>query len=105
MERTENTSKRLWRKDGLSPLEINKHEDSGLVDIWLSREDQADPAMLAKARELSRQFAAEKWTAAVFFSGRQDLAEETSALLQYNRRRSAERTVQQRKARKQGERR
>ncbi|WP_325199549.1 hypothetical protein [Oscillibacter sp.] len=37
---------------------------------------------------------------AVFCSGQQDLAEETSALLLYNRRRSAERAVQQRKARK-----
>ena len=39
-------------------------------------------------------------TVAVFYSGSQDLAEETGALLRYNRRRSAERAVQREKKRK-----
>lgn len=84
-------------------MEINKHEDLGVVDIWLTRKDQADPAAQVKVRELSRQYQAENMTVAVFYSGQLDLEEETGALLRYNRRRSAERAVQQRKARKQRE--
>lgn len=84
-------------------MEINEHKDLGVIDIWLTRKDQTDPDAQAKVRELSRQYKAKKMTVAVFYSGQQDLAEETGALLRYNRRRSAERAVQQRKARKQRE--
>lgn len=81
-------------------MEINKHENSRLVDIWLTREEQTDPAAQTKMRELSRQYSVEKWTVAVFCSGQQDLVEETGALLRYNRRRSAEQAVQREKAQK-----
>ena len=81
-------------------MEINKHEDLGLVDIWLSREDQTSQEVQDRLRELYRRCKEEKYTVAVFCSGQQDLAEETSALLLYNRRRSAERAVQREKARK-----
>ena len=100
MKRAENTSKYPRRKDGILQLEINKHEDLGLVDIWLSREDQASQEVQERLREVYRRCAEEKYTVAVFCSGQQDLAEETSALLLYNCRRSAEQAVQQRKARK-----
>ena len=81
-------------------MEINKHEDLGLVDIWLSREDRTSQEVQDRLRELYRRCKAEKYTVAVFYSGQKDLAEETSALLRYNRRRSAERAVQREKARK-----
>lgn len=81
-------------------MEINPHQESKLVEVWLSREDQASQEVQERLREVYRRCAEEKYTVAVFCSGRQDLAEETSALLLYNRRRSAERAVQQRKARK-----
>lgn len=84
-------------------MEINKHEDLGVVDIWLTREDQMDSAAQARVRDLSRQYQAEKMTVAVFCSGQLDLEEETGALLRYNRRRLAEQAVQKRKARKQRE--
>ena len=82
-------------------MEVNKNEAIGVVDVWLTHEDQRDPATPEKIRELSRQYSAEKMTVAVFYSGQQDLAEETGALLRYNRRRSAERAVQREKKRKQ----
>nr|WP_325214111.1 hypothetical protein [uncultured Oscillibacter sp.] len=81
-------------------MEINPHQESKLVEVWLSREDQASQKVQERLREVYRRYAEEKYTVAVFCSGQQDLAEETSALLLYNRRRSAERAVQQRKARK-----
>ena len=72
-------------------MEVNKNEAIGVVDVWLTHEDQRDPATPEKIREISRQYSAEKMIVAVFYSGQQDLAEETGALLRYNRRRSAER--------------
>jgi len=81
-------------------LETNFHKESKLVDIWLSKEDQASQDVQERLQELYRRCAEEKYTVAVFCSGQQDLAEETSALLLYNRRRSAERAVQREKARK-----
>ena len=81
-------------------MEINFHKESKLVDVWLSKEDQTSQDVQERLRELYRRCAEEKYTVAVFCSGQQDLAEETSALLLYNCRRSAEQAVQQRKARK-----
>lgn len=81
-------------------MEINSHKESKLVDVWLSREDQTSQKVQERLQEVYRRCAEEKYTVAVFCSGQQNLAEETSALLLYNRRRSAERAVQQRKARK-----
>lgn len=81
-------------------MEVNKNEAIGVVDVWLTHEDQKNPATSERIRELSRQYSAEKMTVAVFYSGQQDLVEETGALLQYNRRRSAERAVQWEKNRK-----
>ena len=81
-------------------MEINSHKESKLVDVWLSREDQTSQEVQDCLRDLYRRCKEEKYTVAVFYSGQKDLAEETSALLLYNRRRSAERAVQQRKARK-----
>ncbi len=81
-------------------MEINPHKESKLVEVWLSREDQASQEVQARLREVYRRCAKEKYTVAVFCSGQQDLVEETSALLRYNRRCSAERAVQREKARK-----
>ena len=81
-------------------MEINFHKGSKLVDVWLSKEDQTSQDVQERLRKVYRRCAEEKYTVAVFCSGQQDLAEETSALLLYNCRRSAEQAVQQRKARK-----
>ena len=70
------------------------------MDIWLSHEDQSSQDIQERLRNIYRRCAEEKYTVAVFYSGHQDLAEETGALLRYNRRRSAERAVQREKARK-----
>lgn len=74
-------------------MEINPHKESKLVDIWLSHEDQASQEIQERLRNIYRRCSEEKYIVAVFYSGLQDLAEETSALLRYNRRRSAERVT------------
>ncbi len=96
----ENTSKPKRRKDGYTHLKIYPHDNSKLVEIWLTKEDQADQALQAWLQEQYRDYAKKKYTVVVFRSGNQDLVEETSALLRYNRRRSAEREVQRKKVRR-----
>ncbi len=81
-------------------MKINPHDNSKLVEIWLTKEDQTDQALQAWLREQYRDYAKKKYTVVVFRSGNQDLVEETSALLRYNRRRSAEWEVQRKKARR-----
>ena len=81
----------------MSQLEINYHKESKLMDIWLSREDQSSQDMQERLRSIYRRCAEKKYTVAVFYSGQQDLVEETSTLLRYNRRRSAERAIQREK--------
>ncbi len=81
-------------------MEINPHKESKLVDIWLSHEDQFSQDIQKRLQNIYRRCSEEKYTVAVFYSGQQNLAEETGALLRYNRRRSAEWAVQREKARK-----
>ncbi len=81
-------------------MEVNPHENSKLVEVWLTKAEKTDPAAQAKLREVTRYYSARKCMVAVFLSGTQDLAEETGALLRYNRRRSAEQEVLRTKKRK-----
>ena len=81
-------------------MEINPHQESKLVEVWLSHKDQASQEVQERLREVYRRCGEEKYTVAVFCSGQLDLVEETSALLRYNRRRSAERAVWREKSRK-----
>ena len=53
--------------------------------------------MREKLKPLYQEFETEKFLVAVFESGKRDLAEATSDLLCYNRRRSAEREIEQEK--------
>ncbi len=81
-------------------MEVNPHENSKLVEVWLTKAERTDPVAQAKLREVTRYYSAQKCMVAVFLSGTQDLEEETGALLLYNRRRSAEQEVQRKKKQK-----
>ncbi len=80
-------------------MEINVRDDRKIVEVWLTREEQQDQASMVQLKPLCQQYGNKKYTVAVFLSGTQDLAEETSALLRRNRRRSAELEVKRRRSR------
>lgn len=71
-------------------MEINVRDDRRIVEIWLTNEEQQDQALQESLTPIYQQCKAAKYTAAVFLSGSRELAEETGALLCYNKRRSAE---------------
>ncbi len=89
-KKAENNSKSHKGRKRDTRLEINVRADRRIVEVWLTREEQQDQALKEKLSPLRQQFKAEKYTVVEFLSGTQALAEETAALLRYNRRRSAQ---------------
>ena len=81
-------------------MEINVRDDRKIVDIWLTNEEQQDQALREELRPLYQQYETKKYKVAVFLSGGRDLAEETVALLRYNKKRTAELEVQRERKRR-----
>ena len=66
-------------------MEIDIHEDSKIVEIWLNHIDQNDEELNEKLKLLFADYSNRKYTVAVFKSGKEDLYEQTSQLLLHNR--------------------
>lgn len=71
-------------------MKIEVNHQSKITSVWLTRQEQQDPDIKMQLGRLYADCRARKYTVAVFHSGGRDLCQETSALLCYNRRRSAE---------------
>ncbi len=80
-------------------MEINVHENSKTVEVWLTSAEKADPAMQERLKPLYAEYKAKKYTVAVFLSGRQELYPTLRDLLAYNKKRTAELAVQREKQR------
>lgn len=76
-------------------LEVNIKEKSKLVEIWLTNEEKRDLQLREKLKPLYKQYKSHNYLVVVYFSGEQDLASETSALLCYNRKSLAQHEVRQ----------
>ena len=84
-------------KGGWFYLEMNVRDDQKLVEIWLTNAEKIDPVLREGLKEIYAKYKTKKYMVAVFESGKGDLYENTRDLLLYNRRRSAEKAVQQEK--------
>ena len=71
-------------------MQIEVNHKIKLTTVWLTREEQNDPAVKAQLDKLCADCKASKHTVAVFRSGKQDLYDQTSGLLCHNRRRVAQ---------------
>ena len=78
-------------------MEMKVREDQKIVEIWLTKEEQNDPVIQEQLRALYPHYTEKKYLVAVFQSGEEDLFEQTSGLLCYNRRRWAEKEAQKQK--------
>ena len=76
-------------------MQVEIRNGSKTVEVWLTRREEHDPAVWATIRPLYKQYQNTKYLVAVFLSGENSLYEQTSRLLCDNRRRLAERQVQQ----------
>ena len=87
-------------KGGWFYLEMNVRDDQKLVEIWLTNAEKIDPVLREGLKEIYAKYKTKKYMVAVFESGKGDLYENTRDLLLFNRRRSAEKAVQQAKKQK-----
>ena len=78
-------------------MEMNIHDDTQIVEIWLTNAEKTDPVLQDELKGIYAEYKAKKYMVAVFESGKGDLYENTRDLLLFNRRRSAEKAVQQAK--------
>ena len=74
-------------------MEVKEH--SKVVELWLTREEKDDKQFVESLKPLYRQYKAQNYMVAVFYSGEEDLYQQTRGLLLYNRRRVAEKEVQE----------
>ena len=78
-------------------MRMKIRDQSRIVELWLTREEKDDPALRESLRSIYQQYKTQNYLVAVFLSGETDLYQQTRDLLLYNRRRRAERGVQDRK--------
>ncbi len=70
-------------------MRIDVKDERKIVSIWLSSEEKNDPAIKQSLKSIYKEFKEKKYTVAVFKSGDRDLAEYTSDLVCYNRKKMA----------------
>ena len=76
-------------------MRMEVKEESKVVELWLTRDETNDKQFLESLKPLYRQYKAQNYMVAVFYSGEEDLYQQTRDLLLYNRRRVAEKQVQE----------
>ena len=71
-------------------MRMEIRDESKIVELWLTREEQDDPAFRESLKPIYQQYKDQNYLVAVFLSGEEDLYQQTRDLLLYNRRRQAE---------------
>lgn len=75
-------------------LKIDVKRDEGFVCVWLTNDDQKDEKVQAWLKEQYPIWREQKLMPVVYYSGHEDLYENTLALLLHNRRLSAQKEVE-----------
>lgn len=78
-------------------MEIHVRDGSRIVEVWLTRAEKQDAELQEKLKPMYREYKDKNYLVAVFQSGEQDLADVTSDLLCYNRKRIAQLEVEREK--------
>ena len=74
-------------------MEVRVHEDMKLVEVWLTKQDQADNAIREQLQQMYQDYKSRKYMVAQFHSGGTDLYAVTRDLLIFNRKRIEELAV------------
>ena len=74
-------------------MEVRVHEDMKLVEVWLTRQEQADNAVREQLQQMYQDYKSRKYMVAQFHSGGGDLYAITRDLLIFNRKRIEELAV------------
>ena len=76
-------------------MRMEVKDQSKVVEFWLTREEKNNKQFLDDLKSLYRQYHSQSYLVVVFYSGEEDLYQQTRDLLLYNRRRAAEKQVQE----------
>ena len=87
----------MIQKKGGGCMEIVRDDEKKMIQVWLSQKESRDEALQNCLKPMYAQWKQQKYMVAVFRSGKEELKENTLALLAYNKRRSAELAVQREK--------
>ena len=74
-------------------MRVEVNEDLRTVELWLTNEEKNNTSFCESLKPLFQQYKKQRYLVAVFFSGEEELYQQTRDLLRYNRRRQAEREV------------
>lgn len=74
-------------------MELNVHDDTKIVEVWLNNAEKNDPGIQTSLKKLYAEYKAKKYLVAVFQSGKAELYQSTRDLLTYNKKHCAELTV------------
>lgn len=75
-------------------MEIHVRDESQTIEVWLTKAEQQDAEVCERLKPLYQEYKRKHYLVAVFQSGEQNLADATSDLLCYNRRRIAQLEVE-----------
>ena len=75
-------------------MEIERNEEKKIISVWLTNAESQDQELQRRLKSMYPKWKKEKYLAAVYHSGKEDLFESTLALLAYNKKRCAELAVQ-----------
>lgn len=76
-------------------MEICVNEESKLVEIWLTSGEKRNAQFSERLAPIYREYKEKKYLVAVFQSGERNLCDATADLLCYNRKRLAQREVEE----------
>ena len=78
-------------------MELNVRNESKIVEIWLTKAEKQNAQLQQELKLVYESFHEVGYTVATFLSGDQDLADTTSDLVCYNRKRIAQLEVEREK--------
>ncbi len=74
---------------------MDVRNDLGIVTVWLTNAEKQDEQIQKRLKRIYESFKLTGYKVAVFYSGTENLADVTSDLICYNRKRIAEKEVEQ----------
>ena len=77
---------------------VYKNEQKRILTVWLTNEDQQNTAYMASLQPLIREWSAQKYLPVIFRSGKENLEENTSAMLKHNREGTVRREMEREKS-------
>ncbi len=88
------------KRGGDCIVEVNVKDDQREVEVWLTKAEKEDAALQERLKKLYQTYKEKKYLVVVYQSGREDVFQSTLALLQYNKKKMAEREVQRERVKK-----